>query len=63
MWMEPMIKRLFELGKINMVPENEIQNKWTEPTFDSEIADLILRLEPTDVKYLTRSKIDLAPNG
>ena len=27
--------------------ENE---KWTEPIFDSEIADLILRLEPTDVE-------------
>ena len=50
MWMEPMIKRLFELGKIDMVPENEIRKNWTEPTFDSEITDLILRLEPTDVK-------------
>ena len=33
------LKRWFELGKIEMAPENEIQN-----------ADLILRLEPTDVK-------------
>ena len=33
-----------------MAPEKEIQKKWTEPILDSEIADLILRLEPTDVK-------------
>ena len=32
----------FELGKIEMAPENEIQKKWMEPIFDSEIADLIL---------------------
>ena len=43
-------KRWFELGKIAMAPENEIQKNWTEPIFDSEIADLILRLEPTDIK-------------
>ena len=35
----------------------------TEPVFDSEVADLILRLKPTDVKNPLRSKIDLAPNG
>ena len=44
------LKRWFDLGKIEMAPENEIQKNWTEPIFDSEIADLILRLEPTDVK-------------
>ena len=44
------LKRWFELGKIEMDPENEIQKKWTEPIFDTEIADLILRLEPTDLK-------------
>ena len=46
------LKRWFDLGKIKMSPENEIQKNWTEPIFDSEIADLILRLEPTDVKCL-----------
>ena len=44
------LKRWFELGKIEMAPKNEIQKNWTEPIFDSEIADLNLRLEPTDVK-------------
>ena len=44
------LKRWFDLGKIEMAPENEIEKKWTEPIFDSEIADLILRLDPTDVK-------------
>ena len=44
------LKRWFEHGKIKIAPENEIQKKWTEPIFDSEMADLILRLEPTDVK-------------
>ena len=44
------LKRWFEFGKIEMAPENEIQKNWTEPIFDSEIADLILRIEPTDVK-------------
>ena len=44
------LKRWFELGKIESAPENEIQKNWTESTFDSEIADLILRFEPTDVK-------------
>ena len=37
------------LEKLNCL-EKEIQKNWTEPIFDSEIADLILRLEPTDVK-------------
>ena len=44
------LKRWFNLEKIEMAPENEIQKIWTEPIFDSEIAGLILRLEPTDVK-------------
>ena len=44
------LKQWFDLGKIEMVPENAIQKNWTEPVFDSEIADLILRLEPTNVK-------------
>ena len=44
------LQRWFELGKTEMAPENEIQKNWTKPIFDSEIADLILRLEPTDVK-------------
>ena len=56
-------KRWFELGKIEMALEHEIQKKWTEPIFDSEFADLISRLQPTDVEYSTRSKIDLALNG
>ena len=47
---EDALKRCLELGKIEMAPENEIQKNWTEPIFDSEIAELILRLEPTDVK-------------
>ena len=57
------LKRWFELGKIEMAPEKEIQKHWTEPIFDSEIADMILRHEPTDEKDSTRSKIDVAPNG
>ena len=44
------LTRWFELGKFEMARENKIQNNWTEPIFDSEIADLILRIEPTDVK-------------
>ena len=48
------LKRWFDLGKIEMALENEIQKNRTEPIFDSEIADLILRLEPTDVKKVQR---------
>ena len=44
------LKRWFEFGKSEISPENEILKKWTEPIFDSEITDLILLLEPTDVK-------------
>ena len=44
------LKRWFELGKLEMAAENELQKNWTEPIFDSEIGDLILRREPTDVK-------------
>ena len=47
------LKRLFELGKKEMAPENEVQAKnWTESIFDSEIADLIILLEPTEVKKI-----------
>ena len=45
-----------------MAPENEIQKNWKEPIFDSDIADLILRLEPSDVKRFNAFQ-DLAPNG
>ena len=57
------LKRWFELGKSEMAPENEIKKNWTEPIFDSETADLILRLELTDVKRFNAFKIDLALNG
>ena len=39
------MEKLKWLRKIKSKKKN-----WTEPIFDSEIADLILRLEPTDVK-------------
>ena len=29
------LKRWFELGKIEIAPENDIQKNWTEPIFDS----------------------------
>ena len=38
---EDALKPWFELGKIEMAPENVIQKNWTEPIFDSEIAVLI----------------------
>ena len=44
------LKWWFENRTIETAPKNETIKKWTEPIFDSEIADLILRLEPTDVK-------------
>ena len=47
---EVALKRWFELGKIEMAPENEIKKNGAEQIFDSDIADLILRLEPTDVR-------------
>ena len=53
---DDLLKRWFELGKIEMAPENEIQKNRTELIFDSEIVGLILRLEPADVKNSTRSK-------
>ena len=42
------LKWWFKLGKIEMAPENEIQKKIGRGQFLTE--DLILRLEPTDVK-------------
>ena len=47
---DDVFKRWFELEEIEMAPENEIQKNWTEPIFDTEVADLILQLESTDVK-------------
>ena len=38
------LKRWFDFGKIEIAPEIEIQKNWRESIFDSEIADLILRL-------------------
>ena len=31
------LKRWFEIGKIEMASKNEIQKKWTDPNFVSEI--------------------------
>ena len=42
------LKRWFKLGKIEVAPENEVHKNCT--IFDSEVTDLILRLETTDVK-------------
>ena len=44
------LKRWFEVGKTEMAPDNEKQTNWTETFFDSKVADLILRLEPTELK-------------
>ena len=44
------LKRWFEVGKTEMAPENEKQTNWTEAFFDSKVADLVLRIEPTEVK-------------
>ena len=43
------LKRWLELGKNEMAPENEKQ-KLDGANFDSEIADLFLRLKPMDVE-------------
>ena len=52
--MEPMMMRLnvsLNLKKIEMAPEkNPKKLDGAEPSFDSKIADLILRLEPTGLK-------------
>ena len=40
------LKRWFKLGKIEVAPENEVQTNCT--IFDSEVTDLILRLETTE---------------
>ena len=57
------LKRWFDLGKIEMAPGNEIQKNWTEPIFDCEIANLILRLEPTDVKRFNAFQDRCYPYG
>ena len=44
------LKRWFELEKIERDPEMRYKKKWTEPIFDRESRDLILRLDSTDVK-------------
>ena len=44
------LKRWFDLGKLKWLRKMKSKKNWTEPIFDSEIADLSLRLEPTDVK-------------
>ena len=46
-----------------MVAENEIQKNWTRPIFDSETADLILHLEPTNVKRFNGFQGRFAPNS
>ena len=43
------LKRCFEFRKMEMAPENEIKKIYTE-TFVSDVADLILKLELTDIK-------------
>ena len=53
MWMEPIMIRLngvLNSEKLKWLRKKKSKKNWTEPIFDSEIADLILRLEPTDVK-------------
>ena len=40
-----------------MAPENKIQKNRKELIFDSQIAGLILRLEPTDVKKLNSFQV------
>ena len=47
------LKWWFELAKTETDPENEIQKHWAEQIFDSKIADLILRLEATNLKRFT----------
>ena len=51
--MKPMMMRLnsgLSLEKLKLFRKMKSKKNWTEPTFDSEIADSILRIEPTDVK-------------
>ena len=55
------LKRWFELRRIEMSPENEIQKNWTKPIFDSKIADLILRLEATDKKIQRSQCLNVIP--
>ena len=47
-----------------MAPENKSRKICQRPIFDSENAELILRLTPIDLKiYSTRSRIGSASNG
>ena len=58
--MEPMMMRLnggMNLEKVKWLRKTKSKKNWTEPIFDSEIEDLILRLEPTD----GRKKIQRVP--
>ena len=51
--MESMMMRLnggLNLEKLKWLWKMKSKKNWTEPIFDSDIADLIFRLEPTDVK-------------
>ena len=51
--MEPMMMRLnsgLTLEKLKWLRKMKSKKNRTEPIFDGEIADLILRLEPTDVR-------------
>ena len=53
MWKEPMMMPLsggLNLEKLKWLRKTKSKKSWNDPVFDSEIADLILRLEPTDVK-------------
>ena len=44
------LKPWFQVGKIEMAPENGIKKKLDRDNFDFEIANLSLRLEPTNEK-------------
>ena len=51
--MEPMMMRFnggLNLEKLKCVSKMKYKKNWREPIFDGETADLILRLEPRDVK-------------
>ena len=53
MLMKVMMIRLngvLNLEKLKWLRKMKSNKNWTEPIFDSEVADLILGLEPADVK-------------